>query len=247
MILGGPFPLTSRIPAHPPNPTGSGVNTSRVLLIAGLVGAVGFLSLFVARGWFVSRGKTDHVTGAARFLRGFIAGDSERTRRPTAGGPLTRPVDPRVLILKSERKLYLLDGPRVVGEWDVQLGFEPDGPKTREGDGRTPEGTFFVCTRNSLSRFHRFLGLSYPSIPDADRGLREGALAPAQADAIRRAITGRVQPPWNTPLGGAVGIHGTGGPTVPGDWTAGCIALPDAAIDRLFRILEVGDPVEIRP
>jgi hypothetical protein len=233
---------TASAPAWGPPP----LNAARVLTVAGLIGAAGLMLLIAVRGGSAAGGRGGPSAGVARYLRGFIAADGPARWRD-GHAALTRPVEPRVLILKRERRLYLLDGGRVVAEWDVHLGFDPVGHKRCEGDGRTPEGTYYVCTRSSLSRYHRFLGISYPSPADADRGLRTGAITREQADAVRRALTARAVPPWNTPLGGAVGLHGTGGAAVAGDWTAGCIALSDEAIDRLFRVLEIGDPVEIRP
>jgi murein L,D-transpeptidase YafK len=119
-----------------------------------------------------------------------------------------------------------------------------------QGDHRTPLGSFTIGWIPEKSRYHRFLGLTYPDIERADRALAEGEITEAQWHAIRRASETKGRPPQNTPLGGFIGIHGTGA----GDakihqqynWTNGCIALTNEQIDRLMTWIRVGTPVEIR-
>ena len=142
---------------------------------------------------------------------------------------------------KSERTLVAWSGALPLKTWPVGLG-EPAGDKRRQGDRRTPDGTFHVVTRNARSRFHRFLGLDYPRPEDADRGLRAGWITREEAEAIRAAAARGARPPWNTALGGAIGIHGGGSAT---DWTLGCIALDDAALDELWPAARLGTPVVI--
>jgi lipoprotein-anchoring transpeptidase ErfK/SrfK len=74
--------------------------------------------------------------------------------------------------------------------------------------------------------------------------LDEGLISRGEAEAIREALRQRRQPDWTTSLGGGIGLHGGGGST---DWTAGCIALDDQAIEELDSVLRLGDPVEILP
>ena len=161
-----------------------------------------------------------------------------------AGGgtfPLERPC---VVVHKAARSLELFDGERLVKTYRVALGTNPTDAKRKEGDGCTPEGIYYVCTKNDRSRFHLFLGLSYPNLDDADRGLRSGLIARAEHDAIAGAIAARKRPPWNTRLGGEIGLHGSG---TGSDWTLGCVALADAEIEELFLLLSLGDEVVIEP
>lgn len=146
-------------------------------------------------------------------------------------------------IYKRERRLELWAGRMCVKTYRVALGAEPNLDKLREGDRRTPEGDFYVCTRNDRSRFHLFLGLSYPNEEDAARGLRDGLLSREQYDAMLHAQRRRVRPPWDTPLGGAVGLHGGG---VHADWTQGCVALNNDDIEALWLVCPLGTPVTIR-
>jgi len=149
-----------------------------------------------------------------------------------------------VVIQKSNRALGLYVDGRLVGAYRIGLGRNPEGCKEREGDRRTPEGTYFICTRNARSRFHLFLGISYPGPRDADRGLGGDMVTSEQRRAILEAARDGRQPPWDTPLGGEVGIHGGGGGW---DWTLGCIALDNSAIEHLWDMLRIGDPVVIVP
>jgi murein L,D-transpeptidase YafK len=160
------------------------------------------------------------------------------------------PRDLRVLVHKAERRLELvarLPGskePKVLLACPIGLGGAPEGHKQREGDLRTPEGSYYVCTRNERSRFHLFLGLSYPGLADADQGLSEGRITEAEHRSIGEAIRGRRRPPWNTDLGGEIGIHGFGAGS---DWTLGCVAVDDDRIETLWALCPLGTPVEIRP
>jgi len=152
--------------------------------------------------------------------------------------------DPHVVIVKSKRIAYLLDGDRVVRCYDIDLGFAPVGQKRTGHDGRTPEGAFRVVSINPASGYGRFVGLNYPDRPAVQRGVLEGLISAGDAAGMIEALEAGRCPDWRTPLGGGIGIHG-GGRGV--DWTAGCVAVSDEAVEELFRVLRVGDTVEILP
>ena len=148
----------------------------------------------------------------------------------------------RVIVTKHNQTLLFDDG---VTQFciPVVLG-KKTGDKQREGDLATPEGEFFICYKNPASRYHRFLGLSYPNAEDAERGLRDGLISPAEHRQICNAIADRKCPPWKTALGGEVGLHG---PCPNVTWTHGCIAMSIAHIEHLYDRLALGDPVTICP
>jgi len=152
-------------------------------------------------------------------------------------------IDPRIVIHKADHRLFVHDGDKLVKTYRAAFG-PGAGDKVREGDGCTPEGEFYVCLKNPRSRFTLSLGLSYPNIEDARRGLNGGLIDRRQHDAIVRAIRTRGKPPWKTPLGGEIMIHGCGSGS---DWTAGCVALDDDDMTELYHALPVGTPVTIRP
>jgi murein L,D-transpeptidase YafK len=149
----------------------------------------------------------------------------------------------RVVITKRAHTLTLFDGEEGVLRFPVVLGQNP-ADKQREGDLCTPEGNFYICYKNPESKYHRFLGISYPSLKDADRGLRDKLITPAEHEQIRGAITQRKCPPWKTALGGEVGLHG---PCPNMTWTHGCIAMSVEQIERLYDLLDIGDVVIILP
>ncbi len=149
-----------------------------------------------------------------------------------------------IVIRKRIRLLEVINDGHLVCSYHISLGSQPIGPKRCEGDGRTPEGDYYVCTRNTQSKFHLSLGLSYPNENDARRGLKEGLIQEAEVKAVVEAEASRKRPPWDTPLGGFIMIHGGG---TKGDWTAGCVALMDCDMDDLFPQCPLGTPVHIEP
>lgn len=156
---------------------------------------------------------------------------------------LTELKEPTLTIRKSDRKLEVYDGGKLVRTFDMVLGFSPEKDKEVEGDGRTPEGEFYVFTKNPESRFHLSLGLSYPAKDDASRGFAGGLISKDEHDQIVRAIDERGMPPQKTRLGGEIYIHGGG--TV-NDWTDGCIALDNEEMTELFQAIPVGTKVIIK-
>jgi murein L,D-transpeptidase YafK len=153
---------------------------------------------------------------------------------------------PVIEIWKEQRKLQLRQGDALLGEFRVMLGQQPRDGKQVQGDGRTPVGRYYISDKNPDSRFHRFLGISYPNEFDADRGYRKGLIGVDQwADIFLANLRGDA-PPSYTVLGGRIGIHGSGGrPDVPIDWTEGCIAVSDEEIEYIFQRVPVGTPVII--
>ncbi len=153
---------------------------------------------------------------------------------------------PVIEIWKTNRRMQLRQGDAVLREFRVSLGIEPISGKQHQGDKRTPVGRYYITQKNSGSRFHRFLGLSYPNEDDADRGYRNGLISAAEwADIFFANLRGDT-PPYSTSLGGRVGIHGFGGrPYLPVDWTDGCIAISDGEIEYLYDVVAVGTPVII--
>jgi len=171
----------------------------------------------------------------------------ERTENPSElqRQPLAVPLkNPRIVISKSKRRLELISDGAVVRTYKIGLGLNPVDDKQRQGDRRTPEGEFYVFTRNDKSAYYLSLGISYPNVEDADRGLRDGLISRAQRNAIVNAIEHKVKPPQYTALGGDIYIHGNGAGS---DWTWGCVALENEDIRELFDAVPVGTPVTIKP
>lgn len=168
--------------------------------------------------------------------------EPERTYTPVDKS--LKVAEPAIVIYKARRSLELHDGDTLAATYSIGLGSSPQGHKQKEGDCRTPEGEYYVCLRNDKSRYYLSLGLSYPNEADARAGLDSGLITQAQYDDIAQAIAGGRRPPWDTPLGGEIMIHGRGGGQ---DWTLGCVAVDDDVMDVLWANVSSGVKVTICP
>lgn len=154
-----------------------------------------------------------------------------------------------IVVTKSERQLTLYDAAgNTLAQYAVGLAQNPVGAKEKEGDKKTPEGEYYICTKNTNSKFHKALGLSYPNIQDAERGVAEGLITEAELEQITEEINSGEQPDWYTALGGEIMIHGQKGNLgSQSDWTTGCIAVNNDVIDALWDQVQVGTKVTILP
>ena len=150
----------------------------------------------------------------------------------------------QIIIRKSERSLALADQEKIVFTCRAALGREPVGRKQREGDGRTPEGCYYICLVKEQGKYGRSLGLSYPGPNDAQKAFAEGRIDRRTLDNVLLANTERRRPPWGSPLGGEIYIHEGGSDR---DWTQGCIALDEADMAILFPLCEQIEEVLIIP
>ena len=182
-------------------------------------------------------GQATKVTDTAQNTEASAAKPDPASITPTATGI-------SIYISKRQSKLTLMQNKQAIGVWDAKLGRQSaTGDKVQEGDEITPSGSFYVCTRNDKSKYYLALGLSYPNIEDAERGLSTGLITQEQYQAIVDANKAGVTPPWDTPLGGAIEIHGNQGDR----GTAGCIAMTNDVMDILWSYCAVGVPVTIGP
>ncbi len=155
-----------------------------------------------------------------------------------------------VVIDKAQKKLALLKNGIRVAEFSVAFGVDPDSDKVKTWDGATPEGLYVITYKKNDSRFHRFLGISYPNLANAARGLARGVISLKEYKKISRAMQRFGQIPCDTGLGSGIGIHGGGvfryfGKNLETDWTDGCIALDNQDIEQVFNFCNPGDPVLI--
>ena len=153
---------------------------------------------------------------------------------------------PVIEIWKGERKMELRQGNAIIGRFHIVLGPQPRFGKERQGDGRTPVGRYYVSDKKIETPFHRFLGISYPNVEDAERGYQQRLIGPGQWADIFLANWRGEPPPPSTTLGGRVGIHGFGPrPFLPVDWTEGCVAVSNEDIELIYDRAPVGTPVII--
>lgn len=80
---------------------------------------------------------------------------SRPTFKKYAGPPVTE-----VRVYKAQRRLQLLSGDTVLKSYQVGLGNEPIGHKQFEGDGKTPEGLYYLDRFNPRSSYHLSIGIS---------------------------------------------------------------------------------------
>jgi len=139
----------------------------------------------------------------------------------------------KVVVKKSERKMQLLQGGKVLREYRIALGDRPRGHKMEQGDERTPEGNYVLDWRNPNSRFHKSIHVSYPNPRD-----------------IRFARFMGEDP------GGMIMIHGQPNHIRSAkikaeyqrrDWTDGCIAVQNHEMDEIWRTVRNGTPIKILP
>jgi murein L,D-transpeptidase YafK len=156
--------------------------------------------------------------------------------------PEKKPLDVCIKVYKEIRILELYGDDNLIGRFRIALGSAPTGDKEKEGDKKTPEGKYYICTRNDKSKYTLFLGLSYPNVEDASRGLENDLISDSEFREIQSNIHSGKRPTWGTSLGGELGIHG--GET-NNDWTSGCIAVSDDDIRIIWEYTKMNTPVEI--
>lgn len=133
----------------------------------------------------------------------------------------------KIVVNKSQRKLFLFHNDKIIRKFKVGLGFNPKSHKSKQGDGRTPEGLYFIDRKNYNSKYFLSLGISYPNTEDK-----------------KYAKSLDIDP------GGDIFIHG--GPRYKGefgkrDWTAGCISVSDKNMKVIYSMVKAGTPILINP
>lgn len=164
--------------------------------------------------------------------RALLLGLSSLTLLAACGGDsqpfqiYTGPKVTQIQVYKAKRRMYLYSDTKVVKKYKIALGGQPRGKKRFEGDGKTPEGLYFINRQNPNSAYHLSLGISYPNAEDS-------AFAEAQGKKP----------------GGDIFIHGRAGKDKGRgrDWTAGCIAVTDREIEEIYAMVAIGTPVFIFP
>jgi murein L,D-transpeptidase YafK len=156
-----------------------------------------------------------------------------------------------LLVDTSAQKIEIKKGDKTLETInDIAIGRGGSGLKTHRGDNVTPSGEYRIGWVGEKSAFHRFYGLTYPSMHDAENALKFGIINQGTYNRILQAHKYRQIPPQNTPLGGQIGIHGLGHANEKihktMNWTHGCIAMTNSQIDHLSRWLEPGTVVKIK-
>lgn len=138
----------------------------------------------------------------------------------------------RIVVYKSKREMQVFNGDKLLKTYPISLGFNPIGHKQFEGDGKTPEGIYYINDRNAKSGYYKNLGISYPNEKDIEYANSQGKSA-----------------------GGLIKIHGVknglwhivGDKHLLKDWTHGCIAVSDYQMEELFNLVADNAMIDIRP
>lgn len=141
------------------------------------------------------------------------------------------PVADKIVVEKGARKLFLIRNGEAFRTIDIALGLVPEGGKQKEGDQKTPEGSYTLDGRNPDSDFFLSIHISYPNVVDRQVARKKG-----------------ISP------GGQIMIHGQ--PNTPTyseayyareDWTNGCIAVSNSDMIDIWLMTPNSVPIEIRP
>ncbi len=155
-----------------------------------------------------------------------------------------------IRVSKVRKRLFLYRGTQLMMDLAADFGFNPFSDKEKRGSEgernhwRTPEGAFYVVSKNPRSQFYKAFLLNYPNTEDAERGLVSGLISQREHDAIMAAEKASRAPPMGTRLGGMIEIHGDG-TGLSTNWTQGCVAVTNSDMDKLWGWVQEGTPVII--
>lgn len=136
-----------------------------------------------------------------------------------------------VLAIKSEHRLYLVSKGKRFASFPVTFGPVPKGHKQQRGDKKTPEGRYTLSYKNSNSKYYKSILISYPNKQDRANARKKG-----------------VDPGDNIMIHGQPNGWGWASPVLQNFlWTDGCIALSDKHMDQVWKAVNAGTPIEIRP
>jgi len=137
----------------------------------------------------------------------------------------------RIVVYKHQRRLVLLSDGKELRSYKVALGGEPIMQKKRQGDHRTPEGSYVLDSRNANSHYYKAFHISYPNPRDLAAARKLG-VSPG-GDIMLHGL-----PKEYAFVGKAHTLH---------DWTDGCIAVSNEEMDEIWKLVHVGTPIDIKP
>ncbi|MEY3001664.1 MAG: hypothetical protein RLZZ428_39 [Pseudomonadota bacterium] len=138
----------------------------------------------------------------------------------------------KIVVVKKERKMYLYKNNEIQNIFPVSLGRNPEGHKEKQGDGKTPEGEFWISRKLCSEKYYRSLCISYPRPEDKANALRKGIRPGGN-------VTIHAQPAWNA--------DGRGDTyTLSKNWTEGCVAVTNSVMKDLWYAVRTGVPIVIR-
>ncbi len=142
-----------------------------------------------------------------------------------------------IVVDKSDYELKVYDDEGWYATYPIVFGSKDLGDKMREGDKKTPNGSFRVILKKHHPKWGPELLLDYPTDESVQR-------------FNQRKAQGLV--PRNAKIGGGIAIHATR----PGEewtvdnfynWTDGCVSVKYTEMKDLFSYIPVGTQVTIQP
>ena len=188
------------------------------LLVLGAIGAL----LLNSCGEPVAYGKVDKTPYPTK----------ECIKELSCSAELKGPQIDKIVVYKKKRKMYTYSHGKLMHEFRISLGKNGDkGNKVKAGDYRTPEGSYKIVRKKCDNRLYKSLMISYPNAEDKARAAKRGV-------STGGYITIHGQPKWNA--------DGRGDAyTLSRDWTEGCMAVPNKAMDALWRAVRNGVKIDI--
>lgn len=184
---------------------------------------------------FKSGNKIESPTSATSTISNkIVAAEKKATRRFSFD---SKPVgNISIVIDKSEYELSVYDDKGWYATYPVVFGNNSLSDKKMEGDKNTPEGSFKIISKKNHDKWHRFIGINYPTKESYEK-------------FAQRKKRGEI--PANASIGGAIGIHGTW----PNEdfvidryknWTLGCISMKRKEVEEIYGFTPIGASVTIR-
>lgn len=229
-----PQAMTPRHDAARPGPGRDGSRQRRALAVAAVLGCLALAAL-------PPPAQAADASEATPRVATTVVSPSVGTSSLSDGGTravsgltipiVSMPQADAIIVHKGERRLYLMRHGQVLRSYRIALGLDPQGPKERAGDFRTPEGHYLLTRRNPRSDYFLSIQVSYPN-----------------EDDVRRADRAHVDP------GGSIMVHGLPNTLshkpsyyAKSDWTDGCIALSDSDMVEVWLMTRDNTPIEILP
>ncbi len=188
------------------------MRASRAVVITATIGIIAFSAASCTSMWSGIWRKLRGTRTVGEVLADIGPAAGKRLEARFSGAKLAFPPSRAVLVAyKRERVLELwapaAGGAVLVHTYPVTAASGGPGPKLREGDMQVPEGVYSPVELEPNSSYYLAIKINYPNATD---------LANARLD--RR-----------TNLGGDIYIHGR-------DYSEGCLAVGDRAIEELFML-----------
>ena len=140
-----------------------------------------------------------------------------------------------IRVTKKNNELLVLKNDQTTFSCKVSFGFNPNGHKETEGDGKTPEGRYILIENTGSKLFKKSFLLSYPNEYDQKiakiKGKKPGGdiLIHGFSENTKKKVKEDIKNHWRY------------------NWTRGCIGVSDEDMDYLYDTISYGTPIEIFP